>query len=129
MIFYECPGAVVSWDDAIKCVVLRFDGFIDGEDLRNAALSVLKLLKRHGARKVLTDSREMKALTQEDQRWIDVEWQGKARGVGLAYDAVVLPKSAVAKMSVAAVLKKMPGTIEFAHFSSPEQAKEWLRSK
>jgi hypothetical protein len=130
MAFYECPGAVVSWNEDIKCVELRFRGYIEGDDLRAAALSVLKLLEMHRACKVLTDSRDLKALTQEDQRWIDVEWTQKAKSTGLAYDALVLPKSAVAKLSVNAVMKKMPAKqIEFAYFASIEEAKSWLRSR
>jgi hypothetical protein len=130
MVFYECPGAVVAWDENMKCVELRFRGYIEGDDLRAAALSVLKLLEMHRASKVLTDTRDLKALTQEDQRWIDVEWTQKAKSTGLAYDAVVLPKSAVAKLSVAAVMKKIPvNQVEFAYFASVEEAKAWLRSK
>jgi hypothetical protein len=130
MVFFECPGAVVTWDDAVKCVELRFRGYIEGNELREAALSVLTLLEKHRACKVLTDSRDMKALTQEDQRWIDVEWRQKAKSTGLTYNALVLPKSSVAKLSAAAVLKKLPANeIELAYFSSPEEAKRWLRSK
>jgi hypothetical protein len=129
MAFYECPGAVVTWDADVKCVELRFRGYIEGDELRAAALSVLKLLETHRASKVLTDSRDLRALTQEDQRWIDVEWTQKAKSTGLAYNAVVLPKSAIAKMSVAAVMKKIPNQIEFAYFASVEEARAWLRSK
>lgn len=130
MAFYECPGAIVTWNDDIKCVEMRFRGYIEGDDFRNASLSVLELMEMKGASKVLTDSRDMKALTQEDQRWIDVEWQQRARTTGLAYNAMVLPKSVVAKLSAAAVLKKIPANqIQVAYFSSVEEAKAWLRSR
>ncbi|HLM73357.1 MAG TPA: STAS/SEC14 domain-containing protein [Polyangiaceae bacterium] len=119
----------MTWDADVKCVELRFRGYIEGDELRAAALSVLKLLETHRASKVLTDSRDLRALTQEDQRWIDVEWTQKAKSTGLAYNAVVLPKSAIAKMSVAAVMKKIPNQIEFAYFASVEEARAWLRSK
>jgi hypothetical protein len=120
----------VSWDDAIKSAVIEFRDFIDGQDFRDAALSVVKLMEERRAHKLLTDSRVMKAVTQEDQRWVDTEWQGKVRAAGLTHNAVVVPKSAVGKMSMAAVIKKIPaGSIEFAYFSSIEEAKSWLRSK
>jgi hypothetical protein len=130
MLFYECPGVIVTWDDTLKCAVMVFRGYIDGDELRNALLSIVKLMEANRARKLLTDARQMKAITQEDQRWVDVEWQEKATAAGLAYDAVVLPKSAVAQMAINAVVKKIqPGTIEFAYFSSTEEAAKWLRSK
>ncbi len=129
MNFFECSGAVVSWDPAVKCVVLRFRGYIEGDDLRNAALSVLKLMEMHRANKVLTDSRDMHALTQEDQLWIDVEWKAKGMAAGVAYNALVLPKSTIAKLTVNAVMKKIPGEIQIAYFSTPEEAKKWLGSR
>jgi hypothetical protein len=129
MNFFECSGAVVSWDPAVKCVVLRFRGYIEGDDLRNASLSVLKLLEMHRANKVLTDSRDMHALTQEDQQWLDVEWKAKATATGVAYNALVLPKSTIAKLTVNAVMKKIPGKIQIAYFSTPEEANKWLRSR
>ncbi|HZF56493.1 MAG TPA: STAS/SEC14 domain-containing protein [Polyangiaceae bacterium] len=129
MNFFECSGAVVSWDPAVKCVVLRFRGYIEGDDLRNASLSVLKLLEMHRANKVLTDSRDMHALTQEDQRWLDVEWKAKATATGVAYNALVLPKSTIAKLTVNAVMKKIPNEIQIAYFSTPEEANKWLSSR
>jgi hypothetical protein len=129
MNFFECSGAVVSWDPAVKCVVLRFRGYIEGDDLRNASLSVLKLLEMHRANKVLTDSRDMHALTQEDQQWLDVEWKAKATATGVAYNALVLPKSTIAKLTVNAVMKKIPDEIQIAYFSTPEEANKWLRSR
>lgn len=130
MIIYQCPGIIVTWDDAIKSAVIEFRDFIDGDDFRNAALSVVKLLGERRGHKLLTDSRVMKAVTQEDQRWVDTEWQVKVRAAGLTHNAVVVPKSAVAKMVMNAVVKKIPaGAIEFAYFSDVEEAKRWLRSK
>ena len=129
MNFFECSGAVVNWDPAVKCVVLRFRGYIEGDDLRNASLSVLKLLEMHRANKVLTDSRDMHALTQEDQQWLDVEWKAKATATGVAYNALVLPKSTIAKLTVNAVMKKIPDEIQIAYFSTPEEANKWLRSR
>ena len=130
MAFFECPGAVVTWDEDFKCVELRFRGYIEGEALRKACLSMLELLDSKRGTRLLTDSRELKVLKQDDQRWIDVEWQQRARLTDLAYNAVVLPKSAIGQLSVAAVVKKIPSKLfEIVHFSSIDDAREWLRSK
>lgn len=130
MPFFECPGAVVTWDADAACVILQFRAYIEGDDLRNACLSLLQLLKEKNGCKVLTDSRDLRALTPEDQRWIDVEWQQLAKNSGLTYNALVIPKSAVAKLTVASVMKKVEmEQIEVAYFATAEEAKAWLRSK
>jgi hypothetical protein len=130
MVFFECPGAVVTWDEDVRCVELRFRGFIEGADLRNACLGVLTLLTSKNASKVLTDSRDLRPLRPEDQQWIDVEWQQQAKTTGLAFNALVLPKSAVAKLTVNSVMKKIQvKQIEVAYFASVNEAKDWLRSK
>lgn len=130
MIVFEHPGMLVTWDDAIKAVVIEFRDYIEGGDFKAGAYSALNLLEERRAHKVLTDARAMRAVTQEDQRWIDMEWQPKARAAGLTHDAVVMPKSAIAKMSLTAVLKRFPaGAVEFSYFSSIEEAKAWLHAK
>jgi hypothetical protein len=130
MIYYESTGIVVSWDDALQSAAVEFRDFVDGDELRAAALSVVKLLEARRAHKLLTDSRAMKAVTQDDQQWLDTVWQKKVRAAGLTHNAVVVPKSTVGQMSLTAVVKKIPaGSIEFAYFSSLDEAKKWLRSK
>jgi hypothetical protein len=130
MIFYDSPGLVVSWDAAIKSAVLRFRGYTEGDDFRQAARSVLQVLEEKGANKLLTDARDMRAMTQEDQQWVDTEWHPRARAAGLTYNAVVQPRSATAKLSVVAVVRKFPaGSIELAYFTSLEEATKWLRAK
>lgn len=130
MIFYESNGLVVAWDDATRCTVLRLERYAEGEELRKAIDSTLKLLEKRGANKLLTDSREMKVIRQEDQRWVDEDWLPRARVAGLAYNALVMPKSAIAWLTVDAMVKKVPvGEVEFGYFSDIEEAKSWLRSK
>jgi hypothetical protein len=130
MIVFQCPSILVTWDNGMKSVAVEFRDYVDGDDLRTAALTVVKVLEERRAHKLLTDSRGMKAITQADQQWLDTEWQGKVRAAGLTHNAVVMPKSTVAQMSLTAVVKRIPaGAIEFAYFSDVEEAKRWLRSK
>jgi hypothetical protein len=130
MIFYQSKNLVVTWDDSIRCAVLQLDRYVAGEEFRKAADSTLKLLERRHACKLLTNSSDMKALPQEDQRWVDEDWRPRATAAGLRYNAVVIPKSPTAQLTVENMMKRVPaGVIEFAYFSDIEEAKAWLHSK
>jgi hypothetical protein len=76
--------------------------------------------------RLISDSREMKAMTQEDQRWIDEEWRPRARIAGLRMNAILLPKSVVAQLSLTAIVKKFD-EIQFRHFSELEEARKWFK--
>lgn len=130
MIFYQGKNIQVSWDDMIKSVILQVDRYVEGDEFRRAADSTVRLLERRSGCKLLTNSREMKALPQDDQRWVDEDWRPRAMAVGLRYNAIVIPKSSIAQMTVDSMAKKLPpGVVEFAYFSDMEEAKAWLHSK
>jgi hypothetical protein len=130
MIFYQSKNLVVTWDDSIRCAVLQLDRYVAGEEFRKAADSTLNLLERRHACKLLTNSSEMRVLPQDDQRWVDEDWRPRATAAGLRYNAVVIPKNAIAQLTVETMMKKVPaGAIELAYFSDIEEAKSWLRFK
>jgi hypothetical protein len=130
MIFYQSKNLVVTWDDTIKCAVLQIERYVEGDEFRKAADVTLNLLERRQARKLLTNSSEMKVLPQDDQRWVDEDWRPRATAAGLRYNAVVAPKNAIAQLTVENMMKKVPaGAIELAYFSDVEEARSWLRSK
>jgi hypothetical protein len=130
MIFHQTKNLLVTWDDSIRCSVLQLNRYVEGEEFRKAADSALRLLERKSACKLLTNSLEMKALPQEDQLWVDEDWRPRATAAGLLYNAVVIPKSPIAQLTVDTMMKRVPvGVIEFAYFSDIEEAKSWLRSK
>lgn len=130
MVYYESPGIAVLWDDAAACVVLQVRGYIEGEELRRALDSVVRLTAEKRSRALVSDTHNMKAITQEDQLWMDEDWRPRMMAAGLRYNAVVMPTSAIAKMSLAAIVKRVPaGEIEFAYFSTLEEAKAWISSR
>ena len=75
--------------------------------------------------KLISDTLQMKATTQEDQRWIDEDWRPRARAAGLRRNAVLLPKSVVAQLSLTAITKDID-FFEFGYFSNLDEAHRWL---
>lgn len=118
----------VSWDAPSHAVLIRIWGYIEGDSLRLPSNKAIELMILKRSSRLITDSREMKALTQQDQRWIDEDWRPRARAAGLRRNAILVPKSAVAKLTVAALVKKFDD-VQFGYFSEEDGARKWLNQR
>ncbi|HZF51667.1 MAG TPA: hypothetical protein VE093_23595 [Polyangiaceae bacterium] len=116
----------VHWDAPSHAVLIRFRGFAEGEILHRPCDAVIDLLISRRSSRLISDSREMKAMTQEDQRWIDEDWRPRARIAGLRLSAVVVPKSVVAQLSLTAIAKKLDD-LQYGYFSELDEARKWLK--
>lgn len=121
----EKKPVTVSWDAPSNAVLVRFWGYADGESLRESLNMVVDLLISKRSNKLISDTLQMKALTQEDQRWIDEDWRPRARAAGLRRNAVLMPKSVVAQLSLTAITKDID-YFEFGYFSDLDEARRWL---
>lgn len=121
----EIAGITVTWDASSQAVLVLIRGYVEGETLYLPCNRAIDLMIARRSSRLITDSREMKALTQKDQQWIDADWRPRARASGLRRNAILLPKSAVAKLSVAAIVKKFD-EIQFGYFSELDEARAWL---
>jgi hypothetical protein len=131
MVVLDTPAARVEWDEETQCVVLSYKNtFIEGAEYRKVLTTVLEVLREHGARRVLADTRQMKVISAEDQAWVAKEWIPESMKDGLKYSAVVMPKSTVARMSVKQIVNDA-GYLgrERAFFDDIDKAKAWLRSR
>jgi hypothetical protein len=121
----ETRSIVVTWDELSQAVIFRIAGHVEGEPLRQACDKTLELLESRQSSRLITDSREMKALTQKDQRWIDDDWGPRARAAGLRWNAILVPKSAVAQLTVTSLVNHF-GDLQFGYFFEEDEARRWL---
>jgi glutathione S-transferase len=115
----------VGWDAASQAVLVRVSGYVEDEALRDFCNKAIELMVSKRSSKLITDSREMKPLTLEDQRWIDEDWRPRAWAAGLRRNAILVPTSAVAKLSVTALVRKFD-EVQFGYFSEMDEARKWL---
>ena len=131
MVHLDNAQALIRWDEAEKIAVLEWRSYADGQEYRHVLGVLIEVLQKHAARKVLADTRLMKVVTQEDQAWVAKEWSPKARVAGLRYSALIVPKSALAKLSLARMIttnQADAGAGKIEHFDNIEAARSWLRS-
>ncbi len=118
----------MSWDAPSHAVLIRIYGYVEGETLRVPCNKGIDLMISKRSSRLITDSREMKALTQQDQQWVDEDWRPRARAAGLRRNAILVPKSAVAKLTVTAIVKKFD-EVQFGYFSEMDEARKWLNQQ
>lgn len=132
MIYLNTPYALVEWDEELCAVKIEWRGFADGSEYREAHNKVQEALKAHNGSKMLADARGMRAVTPEDQAWLNTDWMPRMKLTGLKYSAIIYPTSAVAQMSLQRIVTNLlPHAAnkerDFAHFDNIEDAKSWLR--
>lgn len=118
----------MSWDAPSHAGLMRIYGYVEGDALRVPCNKWLDLMIAKRSSRLITDSRDMKALAQQDQQWIDEEWRPRAQAAGLRRNAILVPKSAVAKLTVTTVVKKFD-EVQFGYFSELDEARRWLNQQ
>jgi hypothetical protein len=133
MVYLDTPHVLVQWDSSTRCVVLEWRDFAYGDEYRTALDKVVHALEQNRANKLLSDSRRMKAIPQEDQEWLIKDWVPRAAKAGLKHLAIVLPKSALGQMTLQRLAqvgpdKRLVSNDGTSYFETVEDAKRWLRS-
>lgn len=124
---------LLTWDDEEKIIYISWKGYAAGGPYREIMNKIIEILKERKATKLHADLRRMKAVTQEDQNWVNSEWLPTIKAAGLASTAMVLPESAIAMLSLNRMMDRSGVRADLqgdtAHFSDMEEAKAWLRSR
>src|SRR4051794_18891434 len=119
MIYFQQSYAEISWDEASKAVMLVWKEFASLEKYQLVLNKVLELLEQKKGYKFLTDSRNMMAFNKEVEEWIMQDWVPRAKAANLKVIAYIVPKSAIARVSLKSV-EGRTGIQKVAHFDNVE---------
>lgn len=108
----------------------QFHQFIWGSDFRELLLAGAELLKKHKARKWLSDDRGMPVLRIEDIQWAQTEWFPSMVQAGWKYWAIVQPEKVIGQINIERLMKEFSAAgIVARYFSDPDEAMHWLESQ
>lgn len=127
MVYFQQPYVEIGWDEANQAVMLVWKGFASLEKHQLVLNKVLELLEQKKGYKFLTDSRNMGAFNKEVEEWIMQDWLPRAKAAHLKVLAYIVPKSAIARVSLRG-MEGRTGIQSVAHFDNIEEAQSWLRS-
>ena len=127
-VYFIRPGVgVVTWNPSCEAVHLEWQGWADTTERKELLEAGLNMLTGHRGTRWLADCRDMKAVRQADQDWIDRSWFPRILAAGLRRMAIVIPKSGLARMNIEDILSRVPGTkLDTECFATVENATEWL---
>jgi hypothetical protein len=127
-VFYHRPGvALVSWDPASQAVYIDWQSWANSTEFESLLEAGIRALKEHHGWRCLSDCRNMQAVKQSDQEWMDSSWLPRVHAAGLRRMAVVVPYSGLTRMHVYDMLGSVSDTkMDVGYFGTVEAATEWL---
>jgi hypothetical protein len=119
---------VTVWYDPDKNIVShKIHKFVFGEEYQKFLLAGTETLKKHHAKKWLSDDRNNVALREEDIAWGMVNWLPQTVQAGWKYWAIIQPDKVIAQMNMKTLVENFAkeGVIT-KYFSNTADAEKWL---
>mgnify|MGYP005638242625 CR=1 FL=1 len=127
----EFPYLTLIWDSVSRALILQWRGGFKGRNLKQGLdVGLEEFIQRHPEAQWIGDTTDIGVIGDEEQQWIDTNWFPRFLATGVKYMAVVQPRSALAKMSVRAVVSKIPGgQLTIFNCATLEEAREWMQQQ
>jgi hypothetical protein len=111
-------------------VYLKWGSMVDEQEFREAMDKVIDLMKENGTGKILSNSTQLGALSEEDQVWSVEDWLPRALAIGYSAIAIIVSEDIFGQMAVEDVLNSVSekSPIKIQYFDNEEKATEWMES-
>ncbi len=128
IVLFENKYLTIRHHEVDQTLILTWRGFIPSVSFRELACEVIKAVDESNARKILSDNREWKIISPNDQGWAANHWFPKAEEKGVQALATVLSndifnREAERNVEGMANLKRM----QVKNFNTEEEALRWLK--
>jgi hypothetical protein len=118
----------ITYYPEIEAVGICWTGYATSLQFREGSELVLKTLIEKKARKSISDIRQMKTISSQDQKWVETEILPRTIKAGLKATAVIRPEAYFTKVIADSITSKVDEeVIKIAYFDDLEEAKEWLK--
>jgi hypothetical protein len=128
MILFKGNHISVEWDEKNKLLYYGIYGFATGDLLREEVLHYLEAVRQTQAKKVLIDATQRKIVSKEDQEWANNYLVDRLIELGMRYQAILIPTSALAQQSFKDMVAHAK-TLETRYFVDKDAALAWLNSE
>lgn len=122
------PICSISYDESDACIVVLWRRYATSTQLRFIHESIIGLIEKHGASKILGDDTALATIYVADQKWIAQNWMPRAMAAGLKVAARKSPTSYFGRLSVDIVQSLAPAGLAMRAFADMDDARRWLRS-
>lgn len=124
------PSVTLWYHPDKKIVHHQIHKFVTGAEFREFLLAGTELLRKHLARKWLSDDRANMVLGKADLEWSETEWAPQAARAGWRYWAIVKPEKVLATVAMERLVTKYAVLgITASFFTDPRDAMTWLEKQ
>lgn len=120
----------MRYNSRTKILSHQMHRFVYGDAFRQALMRGVAVLDENKAQKWLSDDQSNRAVTADDNAWVEQEWLPSALKVGWKYWAIVQPDAFVAKLYMdrkAYALAKLGLDVQM--FGNAQEALAWLEAR
>ena len=120
---------LVYFDEKNEVCIANYSGFLTLEQFQSIATKVQELRISKSSNIQLALVEDLKVLSPEIQAWINSHWFPEAVKTGLRFLGFIIPKSAIATMSMKSANKDVEqnSQIEIRYFPTIEEAIQWTQ--
>lgn len=125
------PYLDLIWNDDCRALISRWRGGFAGRSIREGLDAALAEFQRRGPNaQWIGDTSDIGVIDDEHKIWIDQNWFPRFLATDVRFMAVVQPSKVVAKMSVNAVVSKIPDTrLTIYNCASIGEAITWMKAQ
>jgi hypothetical protein len=122
------PICAISFDSSIPAVLVEWKQYATSTQLQFIHETILELIRKHSATKILGNDTNLSTLHSEDAVWIRKNWLPRAIAAGLKFAANKRPKSYFTRLAVESLQEEVPTSLTLRSFDDITEAKTWLNS-
>lgn len=108
MVYFNESYLTIHWDELYQCVWMEWKAFAKGENFRTGLNKGLELVIQKKTSRWLADTRNLKVVAQDDQRWTNEDWFPRALAAGVRSMAIVTPKARWRRCRLETSCKTLP---------------------
>ena len=124
------PNATLYYHPEDRIVHHEIRRFVTGKDFRDLLTAGADLLRKHTARKWLSDDRGQWVLAKEDLDWSEAHWAPLVAKAGWRYWAIVRAEKVLAKVAMEQLVTKYGKLgVKAQFFTDPKDAMAWLKQQ
>jgi hypothetical protein len=116
----------LSYPPRASYIIMKIEGFMEGDVFRNNTEKMLDFLKEQKVNKLLINAYHMKLIRQEDGEWLINKFLPRAISEGFKACSFIKPMDYYARLSIENVMYKIPSAFQASWFDKKEEAEQWL---
>ena len=127
-VYLDEPWLYLCWDASHSVVRSEWKGFANSAEFRAGVMKGLQAVRERQAVAYLSDTRKVKVIVREDQKWANETAAPLLAAAGLKRMAVVVADAGLGKVTVEETLRMINVQgLRIRTFNSKPEAMKWAR--